>query len=206
MALVSGGTDSSTLLYMCMGGGFDVYPLFVNYGQLSCAQELKSAKIVCDQLDARAPMVLEVKMIGRLSRNQLTAADSSDPFFPHRNLMLLTLAAVYAQTLNCSAIAFGAVSGSNVPFPDCSPIFIHSATRALTESFGQPVKVYAPYASIDKAEVIRYGASKGVPYELTYSCYLGLPEHCGKCLACQNRKNAFKLAGISDPTRYAQSC
>ena len=53
-----------------------------------------------------------------------------------------------------------------------------------------------------KKEIVILGKELSVPFELTYSCYKGGKLHCGKCGTCVERKEAFKLAGILDPTNY----
>jgi 7-cyano-7-deazaguanine synthase len=59
--------------------------------------------------------------------------------------------------------------------------------------------------TMNKADVIRLGASLGVPFELTLSCMQprdGL--HCGRCSKCRERRDGFLEAGIADPTRYRE--
>ncbi|GCE23514.1 7-cyano-7-deazaguanine synthase [Dictyobacter kobayashii] len=59
-----------------------------------------------------------------------------------------------------------------------------------------------------KAQIARLGANLNVPFELTWSCYEGGNEglgdqHCGVCGTCVERYEAFKVAGVPDPTVYA---
>jgi len=52
------------------------------------------------------------------------------------------------------------------------------------------------------------GEELKVPFELTYSCYVGnsfnggIPKHCGKCLNCMLRKKGFYWAGVEDNSLY----
>jgi len=41
-------------------------------------------------------------------------------------------------------------------------------------------------------------------YKNSYSCYNGGKEQCGKCPACVERKQAFKVNNVEDPVGYAQ--
>ena len=66
------------------------------------------------------------------------------------------------------------------------------------------IQILAPFSGIPKSELLKIGASLSVPFDLTWSCYLDADKHCGKCESCVNRKNAFKEAGIADPTEYAE--
>jgi 7-cyano-7-deazaguanine synthase len=60
----------------------------------------------------------------------------------------------------------------------------------------------APYTDISKADIVRRGAALGIDYGATYSCYRGGERHCGTCGTCTERRDAFRLAGIPDPTQY----
>jgi 7-cyano-7-deazaguanine synthase len=91
------------------------------------------------------------------------------------------------------------------PFPDATPEFRDAMARALSLGLAHDLEVDAPYAALDKSEVIRRGAALGVPLELTMSCMNGLPRHCGACSKCRERHNAFIDAKVSDPTEYADT-
>ena len=56
-----------------------------------------------------------------------------------------------------------------------------------------------------EADIIRLGASLGVDYALTHSCYSPAADGaaCGRCDSCQLRRAGFEAAGILDPTWYA---
>jgi 7-cyano-7-deazaguanine synthase len=54
-----------------------------------------------------------------------------------------------------------------------------------------------------KEDVIKLGASLGVPLELTLSCMQPVDGmHCGTCSKCRERRNGFKDAGVVDRTTY----
>jgi 7-cyano-7-deazaguanine synthase len=78
-------------------------------------------------------------------------------------------------------------------------------SRALSLGLGTPIEIEAPYAALHKADVIRRGIELGVPLELTLSCMQ--PEngmHCGRCSKCRERRDAFREAGVEDPTKYRE--
>lgn len=202
MILASGGLDSSTMLWLYLKEKFSIRPLIIDYGQIAYSRELAALSKMCSVLGLRGPKRIEVPKLGLICDNQLTNIESKNPMFPHRNLLLLTLAAIFAESTNCHAIAFGAVADSIVPFPDCSSGFVHSASNVLSQSIGKEFPIKAPFLNSTKAEVIHEGVSLSVPYEYTYSCHRGSVIHCGRCLGCKNRKRAFKLAHVLDPTRY----
>jgi 7-cyano-7-deazaguanine synthase len=66
------------------------------------------------------------------------------------------------------------------------------------------VRLHAPLIEMTKAEVVARGFDLGAPYELSWSCYKGEEKHCGVCPTCRARKEAFLLAGVDDPTIYAE--
>ena len=133
-----------------------------------------------------------------------------DVYLDGRNLILLSKAAVYmAQATARQATApghstrllLGTLAGN--PFPDATPAFFETMARALSLGLGAPIAIEAPFASMHKSDVIRRGLELGVPLELTLSCMQpkdGL--HCGQCSKCRERRDAFREAGVEDPTSY----
>lgn len=88
--------------------------------------------------------------------------------------------------------------------PTARPEFIKAMTAATEAGTYAGVSVVAPYTNITKAEIVRRGVQLGVDYSHTWSCYKGGEKHCGKCGTCRERKEAFMLAGVPDPTEYAE--
>jgi 7-cyano-7-deazaguanine synthase len=125
-----------------------------------------------------------------------------DVYLDGRNIVLLTKAAVFMARARLSRVYIGPLAGN--PFPDATPEFFETMGRALSLGLGTSIEVVAPFATLQKADVIKLGRSLGVPLELTLSCMQpvrGL--HCGRCSKCRERRDAFRDAGVGDPTRYA---
>lgn len=97
-------------------------------------------------------------------------------------------------------------AGDHYVYPDCRPEFIEAfdaMQKRAVEGFGDPnLHLYTPFARKTKAHIAEVGASLGVPYGDTWSCYEGSEVHCGLCGTCTERKEAFELAGVPDPTVY----
>ena len=127
-----------------------------------------------------------------------------DVYLHGRNIALLSKAAVYAATKNISRIVLAPLAGN--PFPDATPEFLKAFSLALSLGLDTSINVEAPFSSLHKEDVIKRGASLGVPFELTLSCMnpAGMT-HCGLCSKCRERRDAFRDAGIPDPTRYANA-
>ena len=125
---------------------------------------------------------------------------------PNRNSIMLNIAAAYAITNEASAIATAVHSGDHFIYPDCRPAFIdalENLLRVANDGFlPADFQVLAPYVHISKDRICARGAELDVPWLDTWSCYKGGETHCGSCGTCFERREAFTLAGISDPTPY----
>jgi 7-cyano-7-deazaguanine synthase len=124
-----------------------------------------------------------------------------DVYLAGRNVLLLSKAAVLCAALAIPRIAIGTLAGN--PFPDATPAFFASMAAALSLGLAHDLSVSAPLSSMHKEDVIRLGASLGVPFELTLSCMNpSAGRHCGLCSKCRERRDAFAAGGIDDPTPY----
>jgi len=134
-----------------------------------------------------------------------------DVYLIGRNVVLLTKAAIYCARHGIGRIAIGPLAGN--PFPDATPEFFAATARSLSLGLAHSIEIAAPFAALDKSEVIRLGVALGVPLQLTLSCMNpglpagargnGRPVHCGQCSKCRERRDAFADAGVLDPTSYA---
>jgi 7-cyano-7-deazaguanine synthase len=129
-----------------------------------------------------------------------------DVYLPGRNIVLLAKAGVYCAAADLDRMVLGTL-GHN-PFPDATSEFRLAMARALSLGLAHGLQVDAPFAALEKAEVIRRGVVLGVPFELTLSCMSpvagpALPRHCGRCSKCRERHDAFVDVGVVDPTEYA---
>jgi len=129
-----------------------------------------------------------------------------DVYLSGRNLVLLTKAGVVAARHDAHRIALGPLAGN--PFPDARPAFFGAMARAMSLGLDHPIEIATPFLEWDKAAVIRRGVELGVPFELTLSCMSpmitdALPQHCGLCSKCRERRDAFAAALVRDPSIYA---
>jgi 7-cyano-7-deazaguanine synthase len=127
-----------------------------------------------------------------------------DVYLHGRNIALLSKAAVYAATRKISRIVVAPLAGN--PFPDATPEFFAALNAAFSLGLATPIEIAAPFAKLHKEDVVKIGATLGVPFELTLSCMnpSGMT-HCGLCSKCRERRDAFQVAGIKDPTSYANA-
>lgn len=217
--LFSGGLDSAVLLAEAAQGS-PVRALHVSVGFAWEAEERSmAARLLAHPLFERVltPLVqLDFDMRDILSadhwavRGEPPAFDTPDEdvYLPGRNVILLSKAAVYLATapalpsgIGIARLLMGQLAGN--PFPDATPAFCAAMGHALSLGLAATIEIETPFASLHKADVIRRGVALGVPLELTLSCMEprgGL--HCGRCSKCRERRDAFREAGVADPTAY----
>ena len=217
VVLLSGGLDSATTLAVACEQGFRCHAVSFDYGQRHEA-ELAAARRVADALGVVEHRVMKIDF-GGIGGSALT--DSAIPvpetptegipatYVPARNTVFLALALGWAEVLGARDIFIGVNAVDYSGYPDCRPEFIAAfenlaelATKAGVE--GASFEIHAPLIDLTKAEIIRTGASLGLDYGLTLSCYQPDEEGraCGVCDSCRLRKAGFAAADVPDPTRY----
>jgi 7-cyano-7-deazaguanine synthase len=131
-----------------------------------------------------------------------------DVYLHGRNVILAAKAAVYLTAAfspadRPSRLLIGTLAGN--PFPDATPEFFETLGRALSLGLDTPIAIDAPFTDRHKSDVIGTGVALGVPFELTLSCMQPRDGwHCGQCSKCRERRDAFREAGVEDPTPYRQ--
>lgn len=213
VVILSGGMDSTTLLYYMLDKKYRCYTLSFNYGQKH-SKELGAAKKITAELKV-FNKVVDISSVKDLLKSAITNNKEEVPHghyagenmkatvVPNRNLIMLSIAAGYARSIEASVVVYGPHGGDHPIYPDCRPAFVSSLNHTLIHSFDDvKTKVLAPFIGIDKTDIVRLGAAMNVPYKDTWSCYEGGELHCGRCGTCVERKEAFALASIVDPTHY----
>ncbi len=124
-------------------------------------------------------------------------------YVPARNIIFLSLAVSCAETLGVRAVFIGANAIDYSGYPDCRPEFYAAYQRVLQKGLksgveGRPIKIYTPLIFKTKAQIIKLGRKLNVPYHLTWSCYAGGKNPCGKCDSCLLRRKGFESAGVID--------
>jgi 7-cyano-7-deazaguanine synthase len=122
---------------------------------------------------------------------------------PNRNMLFLALATSYALSVDATAVAYAAHSGDHAIYPDCRREFADAMQTAIQLADWNTIELMRPFVDWNKAEIVHRGAQLNTPLEETWSCYNGGQVHCGRCGTCIERREAFDLCGIKDPTLYA---
>ena len=213
LVLFSGGLDSTVLATQLKAEGTETRLLSIDYGQRH-ARELKRAEQIAQAL--KLPhQVLRLPDLGPLlGGSSLTDENVALPeghyaeesmkatVVPNRNMILLALAGGHALSIGFDAIAYAAHAGDHTIYPDCRPEFADAMETALGLADWEKLSLHRPFVHLSKTDLVKKGAELGAPLHLTWSCYAGREIHCGKCGTCVERKEAFALAKIPDPTEY----
>jgi 7-cyano-7-deazaguanine synthase len=216
IAIVSGGLDSVTLAYLLHAEGYNLHLLSFDYGQRH-KKELAFAELCAKRLNAEFDVV-DLSILGKHLKGSALTDDISVPdghyaapnmaitVVPNRNAIMLSIAYGIAVAENAELVAIGAHGGDHFIYPDCRPEFIasfDSMQRHAVKGFGHPkLRLEAPFLHLGKHQIVKLGSVLQVPYGDTWSCYKGGEKHCGTCGTCVERKEAFELAGVLDPTEY----
>ena len=226
VVLLSGGLDSTTTLAIAQEQGFSCYALTIDYGQRH-QHEIQAASTIATTYQVTKhhifPLVLDTIADSALTKDSIAVpksrteeeihrqGDIPATYVPARNLIFLSLAVSWAETLHADAIFIGINTLDASGYPDCSQdfldTFIQTANQATSVAANKraPFVIHAPLIHWTKAQIIQKGAALGIDYGLTHSCYDPQQDGaCGLCDACILRKKGFESSGIPNPTKYTQ--
>ncbi len=236
VVLLSGGLDSTTCLAIARDEGFVVSALSFRYGQrhtheVDAARRIAAAagvvRHVVVDIDLRtfggSALTADIAVPKDRSADEMAAHAVPITYVPARNTIFLSYALALAETSGAGDIFLGVSAVDYSGYPDCRPEYVTAfermanlATRAGIEAAAHgevALRIRAPLLTLSKADTIRLGASLGVDYAATTSCYdpvyapvpgaAGEWLACGRCDACVLRRKGFEEAGVADPTRYA---
>lgn len=213
VAIFSGGLDSTVLLYDLVAVGDEVLALSIDYGQRHRV-ELDHARRIAGRLGVGWRIADLSAISGLLAGSSQTSADMPVPHghyaeesmkqtvVPNRNMIMLAVAAGWAISRKADRLAYGAHTGDHAIYPDCRPEFVAAMRQALGLADWHKLELYAPFVGISKADIVARGAKLGVDFAATWSCYEGGQLHCGLCGTCHERREAFALSRVPDPTIY----
>ena len=193
LVLLSGGMDSTTLLYEAKATYDDVQAISFDYGQRHSI-ELKHAEHIART--ARVPQ--HTVDMGHM-RSLMTGSSQTDSrvpvphghyedesmratVVPNRNMVMLATAAAAAISWKLDEVGYAAHAGDHAVYPDCRPTFIAAMRLALFHChYDGGVELWTPFEWRTKAHIMQLGWDLAVPFDKTYSCYAGNAIHCGRC-------------------------
>lgn len=217
VVLLSGGIDSTVLLHHVAKAlnRAPLHALSFNYGQRH-VKELASAKWQAKAVGVSDYHVIEMSFLPDVladsstlmadgppvpDLNDLAEADTDQPptYVPNRNMMLLSIAAAYAEANGISDVYYGAQAQDEYGYWDCTADFLKHINAVLSLNRRDAITIHAPLVKASKADNVRKGIELNVDFSQTWSCYRGGEAPCGTCPTCVERLNAFKAADVHDP-------
>lgn len=222
VVLISGGLDSATTAAVALRDGFELHALTFHYGQkhsieIGSARKIAAFLGIFRHIEIDIPSVIfssSSLLNGSglsipLSRNSDNMTDIPSTYVPARNILFLSYALAYAESVNAGDIYIGVNSVDYSGYPDCRPEFLEAFQNMANKGTkagitGNPFRINAPLLFMAKHEIILLGVKLGVDYSLTHSCYSPDEEgySCGVCDSCLIRKKGFFDAGLVDPAIY----
>ncbi len=143
-----------------------------------------------------------LKTGGEIPKGHYAEESMKNTVVPFRNGIMLSVAAGFAESRDAQGLVIAAHSGDHAIYPDCRDEFMSVMRKAIQLGTYAQIELLAPFVNMTKACIAARGAALGVDFAQTWSCYVGANKHCGECGTCIERREAFMLAGVPDPTAY----
>jgi len=196
----------------------EIHALSFNYGQRH-SRELACAAIQVRNAGVQDHRVMDITFMGALIKSgsalieggaavpdlaSLSAEDLAQPptYVPNRNMILLSMAAAYAEAHDMTDVYYGAQAQDEYGYWDCTGEFLRRINAVFMLNRGKPVTIHGPFITSSKAQIVALGLRLGVDFTQTWSCYRGGESACGTCPTCVERLNAFSANGLADPLVY----
>ena len=213
IVLLSGGLDSAVALWWAKKKDWRLYTVTFNYYQRH-RREIDSAEKLTKAAGVVEHKVIDVQYLKEIADSTLLKEaslnieikDRPGIYVPARNTVFYGIAASWAETIEARWIIGGHNRMDFKQFPDSTPEYFSLFNRLLRIGTWigrkRPIRILTPLSKMNKVQIVRLGLKVGVPFELTWSCYMGRERACGSCQACRIRLNAFEKAGVKDLVEY----
>lgn len=222
VVLLSGGLDSSTVLYQAQAEGYECYALSFDYQQRH-RRELEAAKAIAQSVAVQEHRLVSFDLrqwggsaltdeaLDLPEHRSVAQMSETIPitYVPARNTIFLSFGLSYAEAIAAERVYVGVNALDYSGYPDCRPDYIEAMQRVFELGTkqgreGQAIKIVAPLINLKKTEIINLGNQLGVPWAKTWSCYTGDEVACGVCDSCKLRLTAFAELGLKDALAYNQ--
>lgn len=191
VTLVSGGIDSTLMSLMAQEEGVELFPLFVDYGQLSAAKEWEACRRLHETYGLPPVTRMDLSGFGKTISSGITDRSlriNEDAFLPGRNLLLVLAGAAYAFNVRANCVALGLLDPAKRLFPDQTREFADACETMIEAAMDKRIKVLTPLIEFSKSDVLAAARARGL--STTYSCHAGSDTPCGICVACVEIMNA----------------
>jgi 7-cyano-7-deazaguanine synthase len=216
VVLCSGGMDSVTALHWAHRQHEVMAVLSFDYGAKHNHREIPFAaeharllgcphQVVALDFVNRLLASALLRSGGEIPDGHYAAATMKQTVVPFRNAILLAIATGFAESRGAEGLVIAAHGGDHAIYPDCREDFLRAMGDAMRLGTYAGIRLLRPFIALNKAQIAAEGARLGVDYARTWSCYRGGESHCGRCGTCVERREAFLIAGLPDPTVYAST-
>lgn len=193
LLLASGGMDSTVLAYKLIKEKKRFIILFIDYGQHCKDKEYSTLLKVIPQNYINNIRVIKIGDVYRESSSRMIVEANlwednvvaEDMYLPYRNILFLSLAAAYAQSLGIKDVYSAFINSNHAKEIDCSMEFFTRLESLLFE-FGS-IRINMPFREMSKTEVAKLGIELDAPIAITYSCQINSETPCGACPNCVDR-------------------
>jgi 7-cyano-7-deazaguanine synthase len=129
-------------------------------------------------------------------------------YVPNRNMILMSIAAAYAETQNVDTVICGLQVHDEYSYWDTTQRWVDKVNDLLSENRNVKIKLVAPFSILSKKQELNIlreldGNLNLTLYTLT--CYNPNPQHesCGNCPSCSERIKGFASIGEIDRITYS---
>lgn len=214
VVLCSGGMDSVTALHWARREHAVVAVVSFDYGAKHNHRELPLAAEHAAALGVRHEVIALdfmdrlfasdlLKSGGEIPEGHYEAENMKQTVVPFRNAIMLSIAGGFAESVGAEGLVIAAHGGDHAIYPDCREEFMQAMGETLRLGTYARIRLLRPFIAMTKGDIVTEGTRLGVDFARTWSCYKGGEVHCGRCGTCVERREAFQLAGVTDPTEYA---
>jgi len=189
--LLSGGMDSIAIAYWRR----PEVAITIDYGQHPAAAEVRAAETVANILDIEHHLVhadLSALGSGDMAGAASLGVAPVSEWWPFRNQMLVTLAAMKGVALGISRLLIGTLK-TDEHHADGRPGFVRNLDALLRLQEGE-LQLEAPAIELTAVELVR---KSGVTMEVlawAHSCHVG-EYACGLCRGCRKHYETLRDLG-----------
>lgn len=199
---VTGGMDSALLLYEAVRAGYDTHPIILDtgYGKVGT---LDKNLVPAMNIVREAGLHERIKVIPFFPTSIQTISDGKYGYTPGWNMSIAMAALSYAEFVKATQIWLGFNASQEGYYPDQKQAMFDELAALYAKTYSYNIEIKLPLAGYDRTYVAKRGTELGIPFHLTVSCVnTPIPVNCGVCARCQQRRSAFKGAGVTDETIY----
>jgi 7-cyano-7-deazaguanine synthase len=189
--LLSGGMDSTAIAWWKRP---DI-AITIDYGQMCAAAELEASKAICSVLQIEhVEVAINCRALGSgdMAAAKPNGVAPESDWWPYRNQMLITFAAMKAIAMEADVLWIGCVS-TDQGHADGSVEFVRRIDELLSMQEGG-IRVEAPAITMTTEELIRVA---GIPPETlawAHSCHKATVA-CGDCRGCNKYFDVYAKLG-----------